>query len=33
MAKEKSPLDEALDNLLKGKSPRKILGQGGCLTS
>jgi putative transposase len=31
MAKEKSALDEALDNLLKGKSPQEILGQDGLL--
>lgn len=29
--KEKSPLDESLDNLLKGKSPKEILGQDGLL--
>jgi hypothetical protein len=31
MGKEKSPLDEPLDNLLEKKSPRKILGQDGLL--
>jgi len=31
MAKEKSPLDQMLDDLLKGKSPKEILGQDGLL--
>jgi transposase-like protein len=31
MAKEKSPLDQMLDDLLKGKSPKEILGQHGLL--
>jgi putative transposase len=31
MAKEKSPLDESLAKLLKGKSPKEILGQDGLL--
>lgn len=31
MAKEKSPLDQSLDELLRGKSPKEILGQNGLL--
>jgi putative transposase len=31
MAKEKSSLDQMLDDLLKGKSPKEILGQNGLL--
>lgn len=31
MAQEKSPLDQMLDDLLKGKSPKEILGQDGLL--
>lgn len=31
MAQEKSPLDQTLDDLLKGKSPKEILGQDGLL--
>jgi len=31
MAKEKSPLDQMLDDQLRGKSPKEILGQDGLL--
>lgn len=31
MAKEKTPLDQALDDLLKGKTPQEIIGQNGLL--